>query len=233
MDQPVTLITGTRKGIGKHLAQYYVRQGHTVFGCSRSPVEWSLPGYYHSTLDVGDYASVRAMVKDVKKQCGRIDHLINNAGIASMNHVLMTPPETAKKLITTNFLGGFYFCQEVAKVMQKKKQGRIVNFSTVAVPLNLAGEALYASSKAAVVTLTQILSKELGPLGITVNAIGPTPIETDLIRAIPKEKIQALLDQQAIPRLGTYEDVHNVIDFYFSETSRFITGQTLYLGGVV
>ena len=96
----------------------------------------------------------------------------------------------------------------------------------------LDGESVYASSKAAVGTLTEILAKELGSFGITVNAIGPTPIDTDLIRAVPKEKINDLLLKQSIQRMGTVDDVINVIDFFLSDRSSFITGQKIYLGGV-
>ena len=116
--------------------------------------------------------------------------------------------------------------------MQKNKFGRIVNFSTVAVPLNLEGEAIYAASKSAIEQFTKVLSKEVANMGITVNTIGPTPIDTDLIKAVPKDKINELLSQQAIKRLGSFDDVINVIDFYINSKSDFITGQTIYLGGV-
>ena len=116
--------------------------------------------------------------------------------------------------------------------MQAKQKGCIVNFTTVAVPLKLEGEAIYAASKAAVENLTEVLAKEFGAFGIRVNAVGPTPVETDLIRSVPKEKIDQLLAQQSIKRLGTLEDVTKVVDFYIDETNDFITGQVLYLGGV-
>ena len=116
--------------------------------------------------------------------------------------------------------------------MRQKRFGRIVNFSTVAVPLKLDGEAVYAASKAAIVSLTQILAKEYAEFGVTVNAVGPVPIKTDLIRGVPEEKIEKLLSRQAIQRYGTYEDVENVIDFFLRPESDFITGQVIYLGGV-
>ena len=116
--------------------------------------------------------------------------------------------------------------------MQINKFGRIINFSTVAVPLSIEGEAVYASSKAAVNSLTKILSKELATYGITVNIIGPTPVETDLIKSVPKDKINNIINMQAIKRFGDFSDIVNVINFYIKEESNFITGQEIYLGGV-
>ena len=98
--------------------------------------------------------------------------------------------------------------------------------------MKLEGEAIYASSKAAVISLTQILAGELANIGITVNAIGPTPVKTDLIRSVPIEKIKRLLERQAIHRYGEFDDIVNVIDFFIKPESNFITGQVIYLGGV-
>ena len=228
----VILITGSRKGIGRHLSEYYLQKGFTVIGCSRSITDLLHKNYHHYTLDVADEKAVGSLVKDVSKQFGGIDALLNNAGIASMNHLVLTPLSTVKSIFETNFFGTFIFVREVSKVMMKKKQGRIVNFVSVASPLRLEGEAAYASSKTAVLSFTEIAAKELGPFGITVNAIGPTPVQTDLIRTLPKEKIDDLIKVQAIKRLGTFEDISNVIDFFIDERSSFITGQIIYLGGV-
>ncbi|WP_194791928.1 SDR family NAD(P)-dependent oxidoreductase [Pseudomonas sp. UFMG81] len=232
MAEPITLITGTRKGIGRHLAEHYLARGHRVIGCSRQASDLDHPGYEHFALDVADEAAVLAMISEVRKRHQRLDHLINNAGIASMNHSLLTPYGTAEQIVRTNLLGTFLLSREAAKLMKRAGTGRIVNFSTVARPLKLEGEALYAASKAAVETLTAVMAKELASYGITVNALGPTPIDTDLTRAIPAAKMKALLEQQAIKRLGSFADVSHVTDFFLSAQSDFITGQVLYLGGL-
>jgi len=203
-----------------------------VFGCSRQASDFAHECYTHIQADVADEAQVRGVVSAVRKNVGRIDNLINNAGIAAMNHTMLTPSATVQNLLQTNVLGTFLFCREAAKVMQAARYGRIVNFSSVAVPLRLEGEAAYAASKAAVNTLTEVMAREYGPFGITVNAIGPTPVETDLIRSVPKDKIAMIVAQQAVRRLGTFEDVANVVDFFVSPASGFVTGQTIYLGGV-
>jgi 3-oxoacyl-[acyl-carrier protein] reductase len=149
-----------------------------------------------------------------------------------MNHSLLTPIGVVNKIIETNFIGTFLFCREAARLMQRRRYGRIVNFTTVAVPLKLEGEAIYAASKAAVISLTQVLARELASLGITVNAIGPTPIKTDLIRGVSQEKLDALIQRQAIRRYGEPRDVINVIDFFVQPASDFVTGQVMFLGGV-
>jgi 3-oxoacyl-[acyl-carrier protein] reductase len=231
--QRVVLITGTSRGLGFGLAQHYLRQGDVVCGCSRAPATITDRGYSHSELDVSEEGAVVAMVRSIARRHGRIDVLVNNAGIASMNHALLSTGETAKSIFATNFHGTFLFCREVAKTMVRKRSGRIVNFATTATPMRLEGESLYAASKAAVESFTQILARELGPTGVTVNAIGPTPIPTDLVRNVPKAKMDALLSRQAIRRFGTLNDVINVIDFYLAPGSKFITGQIIYLGGVV
>jgi 3-oxoacyl-[acyl-carrier protein] reductase len=116
--------------------------------------------------------------------------------------------------------------------MQKNRYGRIVNFTTVATPLKLEGEALYASSKAAIINLTEVLARELAEFGITVNAIGPSPVKTDLIASVPPQKIENIINRQAIPRFCEFRDISNVIDFFIKPESDFITGQVIFLGGI-
>ncbi|MDX9814018.1 MAG: SDR family oxidoreductase [Sulfurimonadaceae bacterium] len=228
----IVLITGTSKGIGEALARHYLKKGFVVAGCSRGKSSLEHKNYRYFSLSIADEKAVVGMVRAVKKEFGKIDVLVNNAGIASMNHILTTSKDSISKLFDTNFLGTFLFSREVAKVMMKQKSGRIINFSTVAKPLKLEGEAVYAASKAAIESFTQIAAKELSPFNITINAIGPTPVETDLIKAVPKDKIDELVEKQAIKRFATFEDIANVCDFFIDEKSSFITGQVLYLGGV-
>lgn len=232
MTAPVTLITGASKGIGRHLTEHYLALGHRVVGCSRGASDLDDEGYVHVRLDVRDEDAVKGLFARVRKELGRLDHLVNNAGIASMNHSLLTPVATVEKILSTNTTATFLFSREAAKVMKRNRFGRIVNFTTVAVRLKLEGEAAYVASKAAIQALTEVMARELAELGITVNAVGPTPVETDLIRNVPGDKIDALLRRQAIPRFGTLDDVTNVVDFFLSPRSGFITGQVVFLGGV-
>jgi 3-oxoacyl-[acyl-carrier protein] reductase len=230
--QAVMLITGTRKGIGKYLVDYYRERGWIIYGCSREPADFAYDNYYHFCLNVSDEEKVKAMFAEIGRREGRLDVLINNAGVASMNHVILTPLATVHRVLNTNVVGTFLFTREAAKLMMKRKWGRIVNFATVATAMKLQGEAIYASSKAAICNLTEIMARELGDLGITVNAVGPTPTKTDLIKSVPKEKIDRLLEQQAVHRFGEFPDITNVIDFFIRPESDFVTGQVIYLGGI-
>jgi 3-oxoacyl-[acyl-carrier protein] reductase len=232
VENKVVLVSGTSKGIGRALVEHYAGKEYQVVGCSRSPFQGECPNYRHYCLDVADESAVKDMFTQIRKNEGRLDVLINNAGIASMNHSLLTPIATVNKIIETNFIGTFLLCREAARLMQAHRYGRIVNFATVAVPLKLEGEAVYAASKAAVISLTQILAREFAEFGITINAIGPTPIKTDLLRGVPPEKLEALISRQAIKRYGETRDVIQVIDFFIDPASDFVTGQVIFLGGI-
>jgi 3-oxoacyl-[acyl-carrier protein] reductase len=227
----VILVTGARKGIGRALAEHYLARGDAVVGLSREPSDLSAPAYRHVCADVCEEDKVNEALADVRRTFGRLDVLINGAGVAAMNHALLTPMDTVERVLSTNVAGTFLLCREGAKLMQRRRFGRIVNFGTVATPLKLEGEAIYAASKAAVVTLTHVLAREFADYGITVNAVAPTPVKTDLIRNVPSEKIEQLIARQAIRRFGEFRDIANVVDFFIRPESDFVTGQVIYLGG--
>ena len=231
-EQNVMAITGTRKGIGRYLAEQYLTKGWTVVGCSRGDSDLVHDRYSHFELDVADEKAVASMMRQVSRAHGRLDVLLNNAGIASMNHAMLTPGSTVERIFRTNVFGTFLFAREAAKLMGRHKYGRVVNFATVATPLKLEGEAVYAASKAAGVSQTEIMAYEFAPFGITVNALGPTPVPTALVGSVSQDKMDQLIDRQAIKRYGTMEDVLNVCDFFVNPASDFVTGQVIYLGGV-
>ena len=230
-ERPVTVITGTSRGIGRELAHLYARRGHTVVGCSRSDTAPPAEGWEQHVVDVTDEPAVRGLFKDVSRKHGRVDHVINNAGIGLMNHAMLTPLPAARRVLDTNVTGTLLVSREAAKVMAGARFGRIVNFGSVAAPLRLEGEAVYAASKAAVVTLTEVLARELAAFGITVNTVAPSVVRTHLTSQVPRDKIEDLISRQAIGREATVDDIANVVDFYLRPESDFLTGQTLYLGG--
>lgn len=231
-EKPVMLITGSRKGLGRHLTEHYLNKGFRIVGCSRDSSDLKSKDYRHFCLNVSNESKVKEMFSFVRKEYGRLDVLINNAGVASMNSFLLTPIKKLQELIDTNLIGTFLFCREAARLMTQKQYGRIINFTTIAVPLRLEGEAAYGSTKAAVECLTKILAKELAESNITVNVIGPAALDTDLTRSLPKEKLDKVIARQTIRRLGTLDEVASVTDFFIKPENSFVTGQTIFLGGL-
>jgi 3-oxoacyl-[acyl-carrier protein] reductase len=225
------LITGATRGIGRSLAQHYLRRGATVIGCGRGKASIDHERYVHFTLDVSDEDAVNDLFMALRDRYGSVDAIINNAGVASMNLVALTPARVARRIMETNFLGTFLFTHGGIRLLRRAPAPRIVNVTTVAVPLGLEGEAVYAASKSAVETFTRITAREVGAYGITCNAIGPSPIQTALTQNVPLDKLDRLVQRQAVPRWAEPGDVANVVDFFLSPCSGMVTGQVVYLGG--
>ena len=225
------LITGTSHGIGAYLARHYLAAGDVVIGCARSDAPIHEERYTHAKIDVSDEQGVRALFHDIRHRLGVLDVLINNAGISCMNPAALTPFETARGILATNFLGTFLFSHAAIRLLRASSTGRIVNFTTDAVPLRLDGEAIYAASKSAVETFTRILAREVGRFGITCNAVGPSPVKTRLTSNVAEGTMTQLISRQAIARWAEPKDVTNVIDFFLRPESAMVTGQVVYLGG--
>ncbi|MBK5940372.1 SDR family NAD(P)-dependent oxidoreductase [Halochromatium roseum] len=226
------LITGASRGLGRALAEHFIHRGDFVYGCSRSDQTLDAENYCHFKANISSESDISEMFSKLRKQTKYLDALINNAGIASMNAFALTPLESFTKIFATNVQGTFLCCQKALGLLKKSANPRIINMTTVAVPFQLEGESIYASSKSAVETMTRILAKEYGSFGITCNAIGPSPIATDLIRGVAIDKIQNLVNQQAIKKMATADDVINLADFFLRPESGMISGQIVYLGGV-
>jgi len=167
----LVMITGTSRGIGRYLARHYLEAGYRVVGCSRSPVEFELPNYEHFCLDISAERDVINMFAQIRKGYGRLDALINNAGVLSKSLIMMTNSNTVQEVFDTNVFGTFIVCREASKLMKRNSFGRIVNISTIAVPLANPGSAVYGASKAAVEQFSRVLAKEVAPFGITVNTL--------------------------------------------------------------
>jgi 3-oxoacyl-[acyl-carrier protein] reductase len=230
-DPRTLLITGASRGLGRGLAEAYLARGWRVFGCSRGSSDLRHERYMHFELDVAAEKPVVAMFAEIRKAAGGIYALVNNAGTASMNHVLTTPYTTMQKLWGVNVLGTMLCCREAAKQMVLLRRGRIVNCGSVAVPWSLEGESVYTATKSAVEAYTRVLARELGDHGVTVNAVSPNPVKTDLIAGVPVEKMDRLVARQSIRRYGTVDDVLAVVDFFLDPKSALVTGQVVYLGG--
>ena len=226
------LITGSSRGLGKALSEHYLQNGDIVYGCARSNAKIEHDNYHHYQLDVSSPVDVENYFFALRKEIKILDAVVNNAGIASMNAFALTPIESFKNIFSINVQGTFLFCQKALGLLKRAPNPRIINMSTVAVPLQIEGESIYAASKSAVETLTKIIAKEYGSFGITCNAIGPSPIDTTLIKGVAKDKIDRLIKQQAVKRMATPDDIINIADFFLRPESKMISGQVIYLGGV-
>lgn len=228
------MITGTRSGIGQALATQLLKRGYDVVGCSRKPASIEHGNYRHYEVDLTDADGVRKLFTGVRREYGYLDGLINNAGVSNMNHFMMTPEKTARHIFDVNFFAVLNCCREATKLLQRSQEPApsILNVSTVAVPWALDGQLVYSASKSAVEQLTKVMSKELTSLGIRVNAIGLPPVSTVLTRTVPKARIDALIERQSINRMCTMEDIIGPVEFLITSQSAFVTGETLFLGGV-
>jgi 3-oxoacyl-[acyl-carrier protein] reductase len=225
---PIALITGTSQGLGLALAERLLADGWIVHGFARGAQTLTHERFRAHVVDVTDENAVRAAVATIS-EAGRIDLLVNNAGAASMNALLLTPGETAERLMRVNYLGTFHCLQAVGKVMVRQRAGRIVNLTTVAVPLSLEGEAAYVASKAAVEALTKVAAKELAHSGIIVSAVGFGPIDTALTRAVPRDRLEALNHQLDLAASPTPEAA---AEFLLEHMRSAEAGRIAYFGDV-
>lgn len=215
------IVTGASRGLGRELANA-LSAHYSVLGLARHEPEEP----YCADFRKCDITREDEIQKALRHFAGtKLWGLINNAGAASMNHALLTPTSTFTKLHELNVVGTFLMCRAAAKL----KVQRIINISTVAVPLALAGEAAYVASKAGVEGLTRVLARELAPT--TVNAIGPAILETALTAKVPEKKLQEIRSKLVFDDCSAKDVVH-ATEFLLHEDAARITGQVLYLGGV-
>jgi 3-oxoacyl-[acyl-carrier protein] reductase len=228
----VAVVTGARRGIGKAIALHLLREGATVVGMARGPAAIEHARYSHHALDVGDDDAVRSAFREVARSFPRLDVLVNNAAVLTSQHLLLMPTASVQAMVSTNLLGTIFASREAAKLMNRNKFGRIVNVGSMAAALEPVGDSVYAATKAAAMTLAAVLSKELAAFHITVNTIGVTAIATDMLGQLPPDKVAAVVASLPLPRQATEDDILNVLDFFASERSGYVTGQTVFLGGV-
>jgi 3-oxoacyl-[acyl-carrier protein] reductase len=228
----VILVTGSSAGIGRLLTEYLLDSGAKVLGFSRHSFSLPTQNYHHYICDVSDPVSVQESFKKIRADAHALTGLINNAGALSVFSSLLIPPKAAQEMINTNFLGSFLVAQESAKIMIKKKFGRIIGISSMAELLEPIGDAIYSASKAASTSLTNSLAKELAPYNITCNTLAITYLMTSMSEKIDEEVLQKVIDGLPLPRSAKIEDITNVIDFYLCPHSSSITGQFIALGGL-
>ena len=223
------IVTGASRGLGRYCAEQLHLRQYRVIGLGRK-LAANAP-FETRVADVSDPASITAALSDLRRDRS-VYALVNAAGIASMNLVITTPEQTVRRIIETNLLGTIYCCQQVAPALMLRGSGRIINFSTLGVPLAIKGEAIYVASKAGVEGFSRAFAREMAPHGVTVNTVAPGPIETALISNVPRDKVTAVVNQQIIQKQGQPEDIWNIISLLLSKESSMISGETIHVGGV-
>jgi 3-oxoacyl-[acyl-carrier protein] reductase len=240
LDGRVSLVTGASRGIGRAIARELSQHGATVYLGARdaarlgevvSGISSEGGKAFAVTLDVADRASVDAALKAILDAQGRIDHLVNNAGITRDNLLLRMKKEEWDDVMATNLTGTYLCTQAVLKPMLKQRSGRIVNVTSVVGLTGNAGQANYAASKAGIVGFTKAVAREVASRSITVNAVAPGFIETDMTAAMTDKARESLLPSIPLGRVGRPEDIASAVAFLVSDAAAYITGQVLGVDG--
>ena len=231
-EKQVMVITGARQGIGRYLAEYYVEKGYEVIGCGRQKSDFQSDRYQHFCLNVSDEESVTGLFYEIRKKYERLDILINNAGIAPMNFVMMTPLKSVQETLQTNVIGTFLFCREAAKMMKRRRKGRIVNLSSIHVPLSTMGSAIYGGSKAFIEQFSRVLARELASDGIRVNTLGLSFVKnTGMTNRLGRKIIDAVLEKTVLKRQLEPGEVAEAINTFLT-SDLDTTAEPTYLGGI-
>lgn len=232
----IVLVTGTSRGVGLSIANYFLKNHAIVIGISRGDSKINDQNYHHFHLDIGDpFEVTKCFSTQIIKKFKKIDIVINNAAVLTSQFSLVMPIKNAVEMVNINLLGVFFVSREAAKLMRNKEPGRIINIGSMAVSLEPVGDTLYAATKAGINTLANIMAKEFASYNVTCNTVSISAIETDMLQQhsdIAKGKIKNIISNLPIPRQAEIEDVLNVIDFFASDRSSYITAQTIYLGGI-
>ncbi len=238
---PVALVTGASRGIGRAIALRLARDGYTIAlnyhsnqAAARDTAQILQALGVDGMLcraDVADEAAVRQMVRAVEEEYGRIDLLVNNAGIASQ--ALFTDLSTTqwKRMMDVHVNGAFYTSSAVLPGMIRRKSGNIINIASMWGQVGASCEVHYSTAKAALIGMTKALAKEMGPSGIRVNCVAPGAVETDMMAGFTAEDKNALAEETPLCRLGKPEEIAACVSFLASQDASFVTGQVIAPNG--
>jgi len=236
----IVLVTGATRGIGKAIALTLGAAGATVIGTATTEsgaeniskvfAENKISGK-GMKLDVTDNEQVSNLVKDIGKDFGSVDILVNNAGITRDNILLRMKEDEWEDIINTNLSSIYKMSKSVLRGMIKNRSGRIISITSVVGAMGNAGQSNYGAAKAGIIGFTKSLAREVGVRGVTVNAIAPGFIETDMTDSLPDEQKKALAGQIPMGRLGTADEVAQSVLFLAGDSGSYITGQTLHVNG--
>ena len=234
------LVTGASRGIGKACAQALASAGYRVVLAARSLAKLEETAAIIRTqggesfvveMDLASHESISAGVSKAAKEFGRIDILVNNAGVTKDGLAVRMKQADWEMVLTTNLSGAFYTAQQVLSGMMRERWGRIINISSIVGETGNSGQANYVASKAGLIGLTKSLAQEVGSRNITVNAVAPGYIETDMTHGLPPELKQKMVDMTPLKRMGSPEDIAAAVTFLASDRASFITGHVLDVNG--
>jgi len=240
LNEKLVLVTGASRGIGRAIALTLGRAGATVIGTATSDegaeniskifAENNIFGK-GMKLNVTDNEQISEILKNITTDYGSVDILINNAGITRDNILIRMKEDEWDDIINTNLSSVYKMSKAVLRGMIKKKSGRIISITSVVGSMGNAGQSNYAAAKAGIMGFTKSLAREVGVRGITVNAIAPGFIKTDMTDALSDEQKEALASQIPLARLGTVDEIAQSVLFLSSESSSYITAQTIHING--
>lgn len=240
LDGKVALVTGASRGIGKAIADMLGKQGATVIGTATTDKgaaaiteRFAAAGIAGEgfCLDVANDDSVDSVIKSIGEKYGSITILVNNAGITRDNLLLRMKPDEWNSVVDTNLTSVYRVCKACLRPMMKAKGGRIINIASVVGASGNAGQTNYSAAKAGMFGFTKSLAQEIGSRGITVNAVAPGFIDTDMTRELPDQQRQALLSAIPLARLGQPEEIASVVAFLASDAAAYVTGETIHVNG--
>ena len=240
LNEKLVLVTGASRGIGKAIALTLGEAGATIIGTattnegainiSKVFKEYNILGK-GMKLNITDNEQIADLLKNVNENYGSVDILINNAGITRDNILVRMKDEEWNDIIDTNLSSVYRMSKAVLRGMIKKKSGRIISITSVVGSMGNAGQSNYAASKAGIMGFTKSLAREVGVRGITVNAIAPGFIETDMTDSLPDEQKAVLASQIPMGRLGTVDEIAKAVLFLASDNASYITAQTIHING--
>jgi 3-oxoacyl-[acyl-carrier protein] reductase len=240
-ENQVAVVTGAGRGIGHAIAVRLAREGARVASVSRTESNAQKTADEINSLradaakayavDVADQAAVQKAAAQIFEDFGRVDILVNNAGVTRDGLSMRMSMDDWDTVLNTNLKGAFNFTQAVMRPMIKQRSGRIINISSIAGLTGNAGQANYAASKAGLIGLTKTLARELASRGITVNAVAPGLIETDMTTVLSEEIRQSILQKVPLGKLGEPEDIAGAVAYLASAEAKYITGQVLTVDG--
>ena len=234
LENKVCIITGAAQGIGRAIAEQFAADGAIVYACDRQETSFAHENIHSLLLDITDAQAVKTAFMQIFKQEGRIDSLVNNAGIVYNRKMGMSVREETERMFLVNVIAPMELMQLVSRLMARNGGGSIVNIASVTAVLGSPGQVAYSATKGAVISMTKSAAKELAPQGIRVNAVAPGIVQTERFEELYQadgNKIDERIAKIALGRLGSPQDIANACAFLASDRSAYISGQIIGVDG--